>query len=321
MSAPVVADGVLVYASDPTPTVGELVHDFVAGQIRLAMAGEGSGTNAAATEATSAGTAHAPQTTVSFPSGEAAGAGAADDATVTTAVVASAGEAASVGAAPAATATTSTVGTAGEASGAGAAETPTTALAVNPDAASGVGTAFNATGPTPLLEVLAVDANGVITYATDPAATEGELVFNFITGDVGLVLARDNSVFADASAGAAASVGTAHNTQTAVTVNAETATSTGVAETVGAGFEPAVATATGTAEAQASVAPSLFAATGTGTAEDLQAGVTVTAGVAESVGVAVQPSILAAVIDDTDPLTKSIRTRGSTVTLYRNYRS
>ena len=44
MSVPVVADGVVVYATDPTPTAGELVFDFVAGQTRLVLAGVQSAT-------------------------------------------------------------------------------------------------------------------------------------------------------------------------------------------------------------------------------------------------------------------------------------
>ena len=81
---PAVADGVLLYATDPAPSGSELVFDFVQGQIVSAVTLPAGATNATAGVATATGAANSATTLIAVGADGRTSTGAALDATTTT---------------------------------------------------------------------------------------------------------------------------------------------------------------------------------------------------------------------------------------------
>lgn len=274
------------------------------------------GTIAAATVAAGAGAANPSTSTVTTAAGSAAGTGTGNQATGQAVRPTATG----AGTANDSTALVNTPTTTG--TGAGTANNATVTATANAAAlvASGVGTADPATVDGAVVSAgFGAGPGSVITYAIDPTPAEHAMVFDFVTGQIVLLLAYDPASSTVVNAAAAEATGTANEPSLAVAAPATTATSVGAADSATTGHEAAPATATALAhDASVTTTTTLDTAISAGIAEDatVTLGIAVTA--ALSIGVANSASAVTVIPDLNDRAIKiTIRDHGHTVQLKR----
>lgn len=274
------------------------------------------GTVATAGEAAGAGTSHASTTTVTTASGSAASTGTANNATGAAVRPTATG----AGTANNSTALVSTPTTTGTGAGAANDATVTVTATAAAGLAAGAGTADPATVDGAVVSAgFGVGPDSVITYAVDPTPAEHAMVFDFVTGQVVLLLAYDPASSTSVNAGAAEATGTTTAPSVDVAVPAATAAGVGVAETATTGHEPATATSAAVAhDASVTATTTLDTAISAGLADNATVTLAVTPAAALSVGVANPATAITVIPDLNDRAIKiTIRDHGHTVTMKR----